>query len=80
MPELKKLAASMNCTVFDDKDQSIIMVDAKDGWSWEDGERSCQWTGYGDQTPEWRHDGIAEAIERLTEEPPESVPYKYDED
>lgn len=79
LPELKRLAAKHNCTVTDDKDSCIIQVDANEGYSWEGGERSCQWTGYGDNIAEWRHDAIAEAIERLTEEPPDAIPYKHND-
>lgn len=82
MPELKKLAAKMNCTVIDNRDSTTIEVEANDGWSWDDGQRSCQWTAYGscgDYLPEWRQDAIAEAIERLTDDPPTNQPYIGDE-
>lgn len=79
-PELKRLAKKHNCEVFDDKDSCIIQVNALPGWSWDNGEVSCQWTGYGESVSEWRHDAIEEAIERLAGNPPECKPYKYEED
>ena len=78
MPELKRLAKKSNCTVDDDRAGTTIKVEANDGWSFEDGARSCQWTAYGSwgsYLPEWRQDAIAEAIQRLRVEPPDNVPY-----
>lgn len=82
MPELKRLAASMNCSVTDNRDATTIEVEANEGWSWDEGERSCQWTAYGSggsYLPEWRQDAIAEAIERLTENPPTNEPFTGDD-
>jgi hypothetical protein len=76
-PELQRLAKRLNCIVVDDKDDCYITVIANDGYSFENGETSCQVTGYGEQVAEWRHEAIAEAIDRLTWEQPDNVPYKY---
>ena len=57
MPALKRLAAVNHCTVEDDRFCTTIKVEANDGWSWDDGERSCQWFPYGSEgsyLPEWR--------------------------
>lgn len=80
MPKLKRLAAKLNCTVDDDLSSCCLTVDADDGWSWEEGERSCCVEAYGSlgsYLPEWRQEAIAEMIERLEQEPPEPVSYKY---
>lgn len=75
-PELQRLARKLNCTVIDDKDLCMIEVTANSGWSFEQGETSCQMTGYGDNVPRWRHEAIAEAIDRLECEQPDNVPFK----
>jgi hypothetical protein len=80
MPTLKKLAAQCNCTVTDERDSAIIVIDANDGWSWDEGERS--WSNYkygseGSYLPEWRQDAIAFAIKDLTEYPPTNTPYLH---
>lgn len=80
MPELKRLAKKLNCYVVDDRAMTMIQVEANDGWSFDNGERSCQWTAYGSQgsyEPEWRQEAIADAIERLRFEPPDNVPFLY---
>ena len=82
MLELKQLAESLNCTASDNRDTMTIEVEANDGWSWDGGELSCQWTTYGSDgscLPEWRQDAIAEAIERLRNDPPTNQPYSGDE-
>ena len=79
LPELKRLAKSMNCSVVDNRYNTTIEVDANDGWSWDDGTRSCQLTSYGSYgsyKPEWRREAIDEAIERLVGDPPNNQPYK----
>ena len=55
----------------------MIEVVANEGYSFENGEGQTQCTGYGEQIAEWRHQAIAEAIDRLTWEQPDNVPYKY---
>jgi len=82
MRELKALAAKLNCSVTDNRDATTIEVEANDGWSWDDGSRSCQWTAYGSSRsylPAWRQEAIAEAIERLKDDPPINQPYIGDE-
>lgn len=79
MPELKRLAKKLNCSVYDDRAGTTIKVEANDGWSFEDGWCSCQWTAYGSwgsYIPEWRQEAIAEAIERLRQDPPDNVTYR----
>lgn len=76
-PELQRLAKRLNCQVFDDKDLCMIEVVANEGYSFENGEGQTQCTGYGQYVAEWRHEAIAEAIDRLTWEQPDNVPYKY---
>jgi len=76
-PELKRLAEKHNCIVEDDKIGCRIIVETKDGWSWEGGESCSQMTGYGSYVKEWRHDAIAEAIDKLEQDKPEKILYKY---
>ena len=76
-PELKRLAKRLNCHVVDDKDLCYLEVIANDGWSFENGETSCQVTPYGDNVAEWRYEAIAEAIGRLKVEQPDNVSFKY---
>lgn len=81
LSDLKRAAAKHNCTVTDNKDATTLEVEADDGWSWDDGTRSCQWTAYGSSgsyLPEWRNDAIKEAIERLRTDPPENKPFEPD--
>lgn len=80
MPKLKKLAEKLNCTVEDDRCGTTIWINSNEGWSWENGERSCCCHAYGSggsYEPEWRQDAIKDAIERLTDEPPDNIKYKY---
>jgi hypothetical protein len=76
-PELKRLAEKSNCIVEDDKIGCRIIVETIDGWSWEGGESCSQMTGYGSYVKEWRHDAIAEAIDKLEQDKPDKVLYKY---
>lgn len=83
MAELRKLAASLHCAVTDDRNDTRLWVEAEDGWSFDDGERSANVHAYGndgDYRAEWRQEAIAEAIERLTEDPPTNTPYKYNDE
>lgn len=82
MPQLKKLAAQCNCTVTDDKESSILIIDANDGWSWEEGERSLSNYPYGSDgsyLPEWRQEAIEQAIKDLTEHPPTNISYAHND-
>ena len=77
-PELKRLARKLNCTVFDDKFMAAIYVNACDNYSFDSGHSRTQLTVYGSQgcyEPEWRQEGIADAIDRLKKEPPEYTPF-----
>ena len=76
-PELKRLAEKSNCIVEDDKIGCRIIVETIDVWSWEGGESCSQMTGYGSYVKEWRHDAIAEAIDKLEQDKPDKVLYKY---
>ena len=77
-PELKRLAQSVNCTVTDDKDWYMIIVEANMRFSVEIGEAHSQITGYGDNVAEWRHEAISDAIERLNWEHPDNVKFLYE--
>ena len=77
-PELKRLAKGLNCTVTDDKDLCMIIVEANTGYSFENGEAHSQITGYRDNVAEWRHEAIADAIERLNWEHPDNVKFLYE--
>lgn len=80
--QLKALAERSNCTVTDNKDSATVEVEANDGFSWDEGTRSCQWTVYGSggsYLPEWRRDAIEEAFTRLEQDPPEAKPFSGDE-
>tara|TARA_R100001463_G_C3371553_1_gene204424 strand:- start:229 stop:486 length:258 start_codon:yes stop_codon:yes gene_type:complete len=77
-PELQRLAKKLNCTINDDKFMCAIYVEAIDGYSFEGGESRTQLTVYGSlgsYEPEWRKEAITDAIERLTAEPPEKIPF-----
>jgi len=80
-PKLKRLVEKLGCLdLEDDKAGTCIEIYCKDGWSFEEGERSCILVGYGSggsYLPEWRQDAILEAIDRLNEEPADPIPYKY---
>ena len=75
LPELRRLAKSLNCSVIDNRDFSMIEVVANEGWSFENGESACQLTGYGDNVAEWRQEAISDAIERLDSEQPDHTPF-----
>lgn len=78
-PELQRLAKKLNCTVNDDKFMCAIYVEAFDGYSFEGGESRTQLTVYGSlgsYEPQWRQEAIVDAIERLTAEPPEKIPFR----
>jgi len=77
LPELKRLATSLNCVAIDDRDFSMIEVTANDGWSFENGESVSQLTGYGENVAEWRQEAIADAIDRLKVEHPSNTPFLY---
>ena len=80
---LKRIAAGLNCTVVDDKADTRLWVEAKEGWSFDDGERSANVHAYGsdgDWEPAWRNEAIAEAIERLKADPPTNTPYRYNDE
>jgi len=77
LTELKRLAKTLNCVAIDDRDLSMIEVTANDGWSFENGESSCQLTDYGDDVNEWRQEAIGDAIDRLKMEQPDNTPFLY---
>lgn len=82
LASLRKIAALHNCTIEDDKHDTRIWVNANEGWSFDNGERSCNVHSYGCDgvwEPKFRNDAIAEAMTRLASEPPTNIPYKYND-
>jgi len=77
LPELKRLAKSLNCVAIDDRDFSMIEVTANNGWSFENGESVVQLTSYSEDVAEWRQEAIADAIDRLKFEQPDNTPFKH---
>lgn len=70
LAQLKKQAASLGCSVEDDKENTTLYIHADEDKAWEDGLLTSLVFPYGSggsTMAEWRKAAIVEAAERLEE-------------